>query len=144
MHDVSPTQEPSARADGGSTWNMVSAWKVPVRRGVGVASTLRRRVLPCPPAYRFTVATLRLPPARTVSVLTHMEENDRGVAIGMQGSLRTPARNGSRRAVLHRQALGARPLKGPLPARPRLVDPTTGPSLAGPSLERLFESPTHS
>jgi hypothetical protein len=108
------------------------------------ASALRRRVLPGPPAYRFILATLRSLLARTVSLLAHMEENDRGVAIGMRGSLRTPARDGSRRAVLHGQALRARPLKDPVAARSRHVDLTTGPRLAGPSLERPFESPTRS
>jgi hypothetical protein len=127
----------------GSTWNMVSAGKGAGHRGVGDATALRRRVLPGPPAYRFILATLRLLLARTVSLLAHMEENDRAAAIGMQGSPRTPARDGSQRAVLPGQAPGAWPRKGPVPAWPRLVDLTTT-SLAGPRLERPFESPTHS
>ena|ERR1700747_2790132 len=99
------------------------------------------------PAYRFILETLGLLLACTVSLLAHMQEIDRAVAIGVQGSLRTPARAGSRRAVLHGQTLRARPLRDAVAARPRrLVDLTTGPGLAGPrlGLERLFEAPTHS
>src|SRR5689334_6864601 len=90
-------------------------------RVAGDATTPRRRVLPGLSAYRFTLATLRLLLADTVSLLVHMGENDRAVAIGMRRG----------------QALGARPLKGPAAARRDRASPARGSGSSGYSSLRL-------